>query len=54
MSFGGCPVRRMPVRKMRPESHSMAIVVAIKRTSVPTRSNIGGSAAARFIITNGV
>ena len=51
---GGWPVRRMPMRKILPVSQSTTPVVAISRTRVPTRSNRGGSAAARFIITKGV
>ena len=39
------------MRKMRPESHSTLSVVTTSRIKVPTRSNTGGSAAARFIIT---
>ena len=42
------------MRKIRPESQSVNTMLTHRSTSVPTRSNSGGSAAARFIITNGV
>src|SRR6058998_3212706 len=41
---GGWPVRRMPMRKILPDIHKAPPVAATNKTSVPTRSNNGGSA----------
>lgn len=51
---GGCPVRRMPIRKMRPDSQMTSAVNAVRRINVPTTSNRGGSAATRLSMMNGV
>lgn len=53
-SFGGCPVRRMPMRKILPLNHKTIIAVIRSRIIVPMISRSGGSAAMRFIIMNGV
>src|SRR5690242_12476616 len=54
ITFGGWPVRRIPIRKIFPLIHNAMAVVDSNNTKVPIKSNNGGSAAARFIIVKGV
>ena len=53
-NFGRLPVRSIAMRKIRPATTAASSAVAIMSSVAPTSSIIGGSAAARFIIVNGV